>query len=124
MRRPRRSGRQRAAGRWTDRPLTFEVMRWFEANLAVGGHADAHRLSPLDAADVTGAPPALVVTAGYDCLKDEGLAYAERLRAAGIAAEHVEYAALPHDFFIMADVSPAVIPAARATAAALRARIG
>jgi acetyl esterase len=104
--------------------LTFEAMRWFEKHLAAAGHAEAHRLSPMAAKDVAGAAPALVVTAGHDCLKDEGCAYAEKLKAAGIEAEHVEYPALPHDFYIMADVSPAVLDAAKATAAALEAAIG
>jgi acetyl esterase len=104
--------------------LTFEAMRWFERLLAGAGHAEAHRLSPLGAADVAGAAPALVVTAGHDCLKDEGCAYAEKLNAAGVKASHVEYPALPHDFYIMADVSPAVMDAAQETAAALKAAIG
>lgn len=104
--------------------LTFEVMRWFEKNLGVGDHPEAHRLSPLDARDVAGVAPALVVTAGHDCLKDEGCAYAERLTTAGVAARHVEYPELPHDFYVMADVSPAVNAAARETAQALKAAIG
>ena len=69
------------------------------------------------------APPALVVTAGHDCLKDEGADYAQRLKAAGVAARHVEYPTLPHDFYVMADVSPAVIEAAKETAAALKAAL-
>lgn len=103
--------------------LTFEAMRWFEKLVAAVGHPQAHRFAPGDAADLTGAPPALVVTAGHDCLKDEGCAYAERLAQAGIAARHVEYPSLPHDFYVMADVSPAVIEAARETAAALKAAL-
>ena len=103
--------------------LTFEAMRWFEKNLAAAGHPQAHRLSPLNAKDVAGAAPALVVTAGHDCLKDEGFAYAEKLKAAGVAARHVEYPALPHDFYVMADVSPAVAAAARETADALKAAL-
>ena len=54
-----------------------------------------------------GLPPALVVTAGFDPLKDEGRDYAARLTAAGNSATHVEYAGLVHDFYIMPDVSPA-----------------
>jgi acetyl esterase len=104
--------------------LTFEAMRWFEKLLGGAGHAQAHRLSPMGAGDVAGAAPALVVTAGHDCLKDEGCAYAEKLSAAGVKARHVEYPALPHDFYIMADVSPAVLEAAKETAAALKAAIG
>jgi acetyl esterase len=100
--------------------LTFEAMRWFEKLLGAAGHPQAHRLSPGDAKELHGAAPALVVTAGHDCLKDEGFAYAERLKAAGVRAEHMEYPALPHDFYIMADVSPAVVTAAKETAAKLR----
>jgi len=103
--------------------LTFEAMRWFEKQLAGAGHPEAHRLSPLDAADVAGVAPALVVTAGHDCLKDEGFAYAEKLKAAGVTAAHREYPSLPHDFYVMADVSPAVNAAARETAEALKAAL-
>jgi acetyl esterase len=98
-------------------------MRWFEKMLAAAGHPEAHRLSPMDR-EVKGAAPALIVTAGHDCLKDEGAAYAERLKDAGVDARWIEYPALPHDFYIMADVSPAVAAAARETAAALKAAIG
>jgi len=103
--------------------LTFQAMRWFERLLAAAGHPEAHRLSPMDR-EVKGAAPALIVTAGHDCLKDEGFAYAERLKDAGVEARHVEYPRLPHDFYIMADVSPAVIEAAKETAGALKAAIG
>jgi acetyl esterase len=114
-----------ASRRTHDGPtLTFEVMRWFEKLLGGAGHEQAHRLSVGDVEDLRGAAPALVVTAGHDCLKDEGCAYAERLRAAGVAAEHVEYPALPHDFYTMGDVSPAVSEAARETAAKLKAALG
>ena len=104
--------------------LSFEAMRWFEKMLAAAGHPEAHRLSPMKADHVKGVAPALVVTAGHDCLKDEGAAYAERLKDAGVDARHVEYPHLPHDFYVMADVSPAVIAAAKETAAALKAAIG
>jgi acetyl esterase len=62
-----------------------------------------------------------VVTAGYDPLKDEGRDYAARLNAAGVEAAHVEYSNMVHDFYLMGDVSPAVVEAARETAAALKA---
>jgi acetyl esterase len=103
--------------------LTFEAMRWFEKLVAAVGHPQVHRMAPGDAEDLEGAAPALVVTAGHDCLKDEGAAYAERLKAAGVAARHVEYPSLPHDFYVMPDVSPAVIAAAKETAAALKAAL-
>ncbi|HEX3701442.1 MAG TPA: alpha/beta hydrolase [Phenylobacterium sp.] len=104
--------------------LSFAAMAWFEKLLAAAGHPASHRAAPGSAKDLAGAAPALVVTAGHDCLKDEGCAYAERLKAAGVAARHVEYPALPHDFYIMADVSPAVAAAAKETAEALKAAIG
>ena len=103
--------------------LSFQAMRWFEKMLAAAGHPEAHRLSPIDR-ELRGAAPALIVTAGHDCLKDEGYAYAERLKQAGVEARHVEYPHLPHDFYIMADVSPAVVEAAKQTAAALKTAIG
>jgi len=102
--------------------LTRAALDWFDKLLAATGHPHVHR-AMLGARDLSGAPPALVVTAGFDPLKDEGRDYAERLRAAGVTATHVEYPALVHDFYIMADVSPAVAKAATETAQALKAAL-
>ncbi len=102
--------------------LTREALDWFEKLLAAVGHPHAHR-AMLGARDLAGAPPALVVTAGFDPLKDEGRDYAARLKAAGVKATHVEYASMVHDFYLMADVSPAVVTAAAETAAALKAAL-
>jgi acetyl esterase len=65
--------------------LTKESMDWYEEQL-LGPDGDRRdpRVSPLLAADLAGAAPALVVTAGFDPLRDEGEAYAARLRAAGV----------------------------------------
>ena len=100
--------------------LTAEVMKWFGDNFAVAGHPDARRAEPAHVADLSGLPAALVVTAGFDPLKDEGRIYAERLAKAGVAADHVEHPAFVHDFYIMAGVAPAVIPAIEDTAARLK----
>jgi acetyl esterase len=102
--------------------LTREALDWFEKLLAAVGHPHAHR-AMLGARDLTGAPPALVVTAGFDPLQDEGRDYAERLRAAGVKATLTHYPTLVHDFYIMGDVSPAVPKAAAGTAAALKAAL-
>jgi acetyl esterase len=55
-------------------------------------------VSPLLAANFRGLAPALVVTAQFDVLHDEGVEYAERLRAAGVPVEHRDYAGLIHGF--------------------------
>lgn len=104
--------------------LTKAAIAWFDKCLAVGDHPQAARANIGAKADVAGTPPALVVTAGYDPLKDEGRDYAARLTAAGNVAAHVEYAGLVHDFYVMPDVSPAVHEAVRETAAALKAAVG
>ena len=104
--------------------LTRAAIAWFDKCLAVGDHPQAARAQLGAKADVAGTPPALVVTAGYDPLKDEGRDYAARLNAAGVKATHVEYPDLVHDFYIMGDVSPAVTAAAKETAAALKAALG
>lgn len=62
------------------------------------------RLSPLYADLPAGLAPALVVTAGFDPLRDEGEEYAERLRAAGVEVQHVRYPTLIHSFFNMVGV--------------------
>jgi acetyl esterase len=65
--------------------LTKENMDWYEEQF-LGPQADRHdpRISPLRAPDLAGVAPAMVVTAGFDPLRDEGEAYAARLREAGV----------------------------------------
>ncbi|WP_061932029.1 alpha/beta hydrolase [Aureimonas sp. AU22] len=65
--------------------LTARTMRWFRDQYVRDGADIADwRVSPLLAETLAGAPPAFVVVAGQDILADEGAAYAERLRAAGV----------------------------------------
>lgn len=117
---------QTASRRELDGPvLSKAAMAWFEKSLAADGHAQEARAF-LGKAELGGGalPPALVVTAGFDPLKDEGRDYAARLNAAGAKADHVEYASMVHDFYVMPSVSPAVLDVAKETAAALKAALG
>lgn len=101
--------------------LTRAGLQWFAACLGAETHADGERVRVGTRMART---PALVVTAGFDPLQDEGRDLAERLRAAGTAAEHRHFPGLIHDFFIMPDVSPAVIKVVDETAAALARALG
>jgi acetyl esterase len=108
--------------------LTAASMRWFiDAYVSgVDGAIDDPRVSPLLASDATlaVAPPALVITAGFDPLRDEGVGYAERLTAAGVATTHVHFPGQIHGFFSMpdwlSDARVAHATAAEALIAALR----
>ena len=80
--------------------LTKERMDWFwKAYVPAGTDLADLRLSPLLAEDFAGLPPAFVLTAGYDPLRDEGRAYAERLIEAGIKTTYANYPGTIHGFF-------------------------
>ncbi|PYO20927.1 MAG: acetyl hydrolase [Candidatus Rokuibacteriota bacterium] len=82
--------------------LTRDSMRWFRAQyLAKEQDAADWRVSPLRAPSLVGLPPALVVTAGYDPLRDEGEAYARRLREAGVSVDAVSFGGMIHGFVPM-----------------------
>ncbi len=72
------------------------------------GEADREdpRAAPLRASDLAGQPPTLVITAGFDPLRDEGLAYADRLRAAGVAVVYHEYPGQIHAFVSLTKAIP------------------
>ena len=78
------------------------------------------RASPLLAPDVSHLPPAFILTAGCDPLRDEGQAYAERLRAAGVEVRYTCYEGQIHGFITMGRMIDAAGRALRESAAALR----
>lgn len=78
--------------------LTADAMaRCFEAYLQGADAADPD-VSPLRAADLAGAPPAFVAVADHDVLREDGVAYAEALRAAGVDVELMRFGDMVHGF--------------------------
>lgn len=76
-------------------------------------------VSPLRAKDFARMPPTIVHTAGFDPLRDEGVAYVDRLRDAGVEVRHTDHPALLHHFYGLTGVIPAARPALSRIAADL-----
>jgi len=85
--------------------LTTDTMDYFSGHYITDPALyNDWRASPLLHPDLTRLPPALVLTAGYDPLRDEGAAYAERLTTAGNRASYVCFERQIHGFFLMGKV--------------------
>ncbi|HEU0158697.1 MAG TPA: alpha/beta hydrolase [Hyphomicrobiaceae bacterium] len=94
--------------------LTLEAMRFFaRAYLAEPHDAADPRVSPLRAAELHGLAPAVVCTAEFDPLRDEGEAYAKRLASAGIPVSYFREPGMIHGYFGMGGASPAADAARR-----------
>jgi acetyl esterase len=101
--------------------LTRRDMDWFEDRyLPAGVDRSDPRVSPLQAEDLGGLPPAYVATAGFDPLRDEGEAYAERLREAGVAVALRRHAGLVHTYANLTAICPSARQAMLEAAGALR----
>ena len=84
--------------------LTAGLMRWFWDHYADPADRGNPKASPLRAADLSDLPPALIVTAEFDPLRDEGVAYAEAMAAAGVPVRHLRARGHIHTSLTMVDL--------------------
>ena len=96
-----------------------EDLAWYYQTYAGAGHDPKDpRVSPLYAKDLSGLPPALIIAAEYDTLRDEARAYAERLQAANVPTEYSCYPGMIHGFQqmggLVAEARAALMEIARA----------
>jgi acetyl esterase len=108
--------------RAADDPYLFNhhSVAWYRQHyLASPGDAASPLASPLRAESLAGLPPALVITAEYDPLRDQGEAYARRLAGDGVEVELSRYPGMAHGFFTMAGT----VDASRAAIAQAASRV-
>jgi len=87
--------------------VSRESMAWFWNHYAPDPEARLHPdASPLRSASFAGLPPAVILTAEHDVLRDEGELYATRLVKAGVPVRHRRFAGQMHGFFTMVDALP------------------
>lgn len=106
-------------------PLTAETVDYFmKQYLPETVDPSDPRISPIRTQDLRGLAPALIYTAGFDMLLDQGEAYAHRLEEAGVKVAYTRFDSLPHGFVAFPSAAPAAENAirqiARETAAALK----
>lgn len=100
--------------------LTRDAMIWFWDLYCEAETDRAHRyLSPLRAKNLQGLPPTLLITAGHDPLRDEGEAYAHKLRQAGVSVTLTRYEGMLHGFTRRFDILDKAHEALQQVAAAI-----
>ncbi len=103
--------------------LDAEAIAWFFDHYIDDAQKDDWRFAPLHAEDHEGLAPACVILAEADPLVDEGLAYADRLRASGVAVQLELFRGVTHDFIKMGRMLPEALAAQAAAAEALKAAL-
>lgn len=87
--------------------LTEERMHWYrDLYLNNAGERDSERASPGLAQDLSGLAPALIITAGFDPLRDEAEAYANRLKEASVPVGMIRYEGMVHGFSSLSGLLP------------------
>ena len=105
--------------------LTVQSMRWFFGHyLGTEAQGADPRVSPIRADDLSGLAPALVLTAEYDPLRDQGMRYAAALVAAGTPCEAIRYDGMFHGFFGMGEMIDVAKVAFDDATTALRRALG
>jgi acetyl esterase len=100
--------------------LSRDSMVWFWDHYAPDPESRLHPdAAPLRSANFAGLPPAVILTAEHDVLRDEGELYATRLLKAGVPVRHQRFAGQMHGFFTMTDVLPGAGAALDYVAAAI-----
>ena len=105
-------------------PLDRATLDWFVGHyLAADADPADPRLAPGRTEDLSGLPPAVIATAGFDPLVDQGEAYARRLAAAGVPVDYRRYDSLVHGFTAFGGVIPAARTACAEICALAAARL-
>jgi acetyl esterase len=101
--------------------LTASLIGWFHKNyMDPESDLTNWQASPLHASDHSGLPPAFVLTAGFDPLQDEGKAYAEKLKVAGVDVTYSHYEGMLHGFITQPGLLDKAIDAINECAELLR----
>jgi acetyl esterase len=105
--------------------LAKDDMDWFRDNYLSGSSVKMTdpSVSPLRSDDLSGLPPALLATGGFDPLRDEGNQYAEALAAAGVAVDHRQYGSMVHAFANFFPLGGGSVTAMTDIVSALRAHL-
>jgi acetyl esterase/lipase len=106
-------------------PPTQHDTDWFDRQYLEGSGLSAADplVSPLRAEDLSGLPPALVITAGFDPLRDEGRQYATTMQAAGVVVDHREMDSLTHSFVNFGSLRGACAAGIAESISAMRAHL-